>query len=339
MSLAFRARAPLRLSFSGGGTDVSPYPEDHGGVVLSTTIDKYCFATLHPRRDSRFSIHSLDFDVVARYETPRRIRMDGNLDLIKAVVKSLKARSGADLYVHTDAPPGSGLGASSTLVVSLIGVLREWLNRPLTDYEIAELAYKIEREDMAIAGGRQDQYAATFGGFNFIEFNRDTTIVNPLRVRPDVLLELEYRLLLCYVGRTRFSGKIIEKQTANYQSGRKKTVGALEGLKAITYEMKNILLRGRVDALGDLLHQAWEEKKKLEEHISSPEIDQLYRNARRAGALGGKMPGAGGGGYFFFICRANKKHRVAEVVSKWGAQVVSVALSSEGLTAWKAPRR
>lgn len=339
MSFIYRSRAPLRLSFSGGGTDVSPYPEERGGVVLSTTIDKFCFATLHPRRDTRFSIHSLDLDLVARYGSPRRIRLDGNLDLIKAVVKSLRARNGADLYVHTDAPPGSGLGASSTMVVALIGVLREWLNRPLTDYEVAELAYTIERQDMGIAGGRQDQYAATFGGFNFIEFHQDATVVNPLRIRPDVLNELEYRMLLCYVGQTRFSGRIIEKQMDNYRKGRKQTLAALDGLKDITYEMKNALLRGRVDEVGDLLDQAWHYKRNLEEHISNPEIDKLYQRARRAGALGGKLPGAGGGGYFFFVCRSNRKHKVAEVVRKWGAQLVPVSFSASGVTAWKAPRR
>ncbi len=339
MSLLYRARAPLRLSFSGGGTDVSPYPEERGGVVLSTTIDKYCYATLRPRRDARFTIHSHDLNLVARYGSTRVMRLDGHLDLIKAVVKALKARAGADLSIHTDAPPGSGLGASSTLVVALIGVLREWLNRPLTDYEVAELAYRIERQDLHIAGGRQDQYAATFGGFNFIEFHRDTTVVNPLRVRPDVLFELEYRLLLCYLGQTRFSGKIIERQTENYQSGRAETVEALDGLKEITYEMKNALLRGQVDRFGDLLDVAWRHKRNLEEHISSPEIDELYARARRAGALGGKMPGAGGGGYFFFLCGAERKSKVAEVVREGGAQLVPVTFSAQGVTAWKAPRR
>jgi D-glycero-alpha-D-manno-heptose-7-phosphate kinase len=336
---SYRARAPLRLSFSGGGTDVSPYPEERGGVVLSSTIDKYCYATLRPRRDARLTLHAIDLDLVARYEHPRRIRMDGNLDLVKAVVKSFRPRKGADLSMHSDAPPGSGLGASSTLVVALIAVLREWLGRPLTEYEIAERAYKIERQDLGIAGGRQDQYAATFGGFNFIEFHKDTTVVNPLRVAADVILELEYRLLLCYVGRTRFSGSIIERQTAAYQSGRESTVRALDGLKGLTFDMKKALLRGRVDEIGDLLDVAWRHKRDLEDHISTPEVDELYQSARRAGALGGKMPGAGGGGYFFFLCQANRKQRVAEVVRKWGAQLVPVSFSPSGVTAWKTSPR
>jgi len=338
MSLLHRARAPLRLSFCGGGTDVSPYPEERGGVVLSTTIDKYCYATLRPRRDQRLTIRSLDLNLVARYGHPRRIRLDGNLDLIKGVVKAVRPRLGADLSVHSDAPPGSGLGASSTLVVTLLTVLGHWQRRPLTDYEVAELAYRIERQDLGIAGGRQDQYAATFGGFNFIEFHKDVTVVNPLRVRPDVALELEYRLLLCYVGRTRFSGHIIERQTAAYRRGRQATVQALEGLKSITYAMKSALLRGRVDEFADLLDTAWQHKRRLEEHISSPEVDDLYARARRAGALGGKMPGAGGGGYFFFVAAAHRKQQVAEVLRKAGAQLVPVSFSATGAIAWSARR-
>ena len=338
MSLLHRARAPLRLSFCGGGTDVSPYPEQRGGVVLSTTIDKFCYATLRPRRDRRLNIRSLDLGLVARYEHPRRIRLDGNLDLIKGVVRAARPRLGADLSVHTDAPPGSGLGASSTLVVALLTVLGHWQGRARTDYEVAELAYRIERQDLGIAGGRQDQYAATFGGFNFIEFHKDVTVVNPLRVRPDVALELEYRLLLCYVGRTRFSGHIIERQTAAYRRGHPATLQALDGLKSLTFAMKSALLRGRVDELGDLLDAAWQHKRRLEEHISSDELDELYARARRAGALGGKMPGAGGGGYFFFIAAAGRKQRVAEALRRAGAQLVPVSFSTTGAVAWSAPR-
>ena len=247
----FRARAPLRLSFCGGGTDVSPYPEEHGGMVLSATINQYAYASLRPRRDTRLTIASLDYDVVARYDHPRRLKLDGNLDLIKSVVKALKVRRGADLWVHSDAPPGSGLGSSSTLVVALIGVLSEWHQKPLSGYEVAELAYRIERVDLGLAGGRQDQYAAAFGGFNFIEFQGQTTVVNPLRIRPDVLRELEYRMLLCYMGQTRQSARIIERQIASYVGGRRKTIEALGRLKRETLEMKQALLLGDIDGMGE----------------------------------------------------------------------------------------
>jgi D-glycero-alpha-D-manno-heptose-7-phosphate kinase len=338
-ALYFRARAPLRISLCGGGTDVSPYPEEHGGMVLSATINQYAYASLRPRRDSRLTLASLDYDVVARYDHPRRLRLDGNLDLIKAVVRAFKVRRGADLWVHSDAPPGSGLGSSSTLVVALIGVMSEWLGRPLSGYEVAELAYRIERLDLGLAGGRQDQYAAAFGGFNFIEFLGDTTVVNPLRIRPDVLNELEYRLLLCYMGQTRQSAKIIERQTAAYRAGRVAVVQALHRLREETLEMKKALLLGRVDALGELLHQAWEAKKKLDDNISNSHVDRLYQLARREGAIGGKMPGAGGGGYFLLLARFDRKHRVAAALEKHGGQVVPFQFERRGLVTWSSGAR
>ena len=293
-ALYYRARAPLRLSFCGGGTDVSPYPEEHGGMVLSATINQYAYASLRPRRDSRFTLASLDYDVVAKYDHPARMRLDGNLDLIKAVVRAFRVKRGADLWAHSDAPPGSGLGSSSTLVVALIGVMGEWLGRSQSSYEVAELAYRVERVDLALAGGRQDQYAAAFGGFNFIEFHRDSTLVNPLRVRQDVIAELEYRLLLCYMGQTRQSADIIERQVASYRERRRPTVDALHRLKADTLEMKRALLVGDIDAMGELLHEAWEHKKRLDRAISNSRVDRLYLLARQEGAIGGKMPGAPG---------------------------------------------
>lgn len=334
-----RARAPLRLSFCGGGTDVSPYPEEHGGMVLSATINQYAYASLRPRRDSKLTLASLDYDIVARYDHPRRIRFDGSLDLIKAVVRAMKVKRGADLWVHSDAPPGSGLGSSSTLVVALIGVIGQWLGRPLESYEVAELAYRIERVDMKLAGGRQDQYAAAFGGFNFIEFLGDQTIVTPLRIRRDVLQEIEYRLLLCYMGQTRQSAKIIDRQTAAYRSGKKPVVQALHRLKQETLEMKRALLLGDVDGMGELLHEAWENKKRLDEAISTSHVDKLYQLARREGAIGGKMPGAGGGGYFLLLTRFDRKHRVAAVLEKHGGQVVPFQFESRGLMSWSSRAR
>ena len=336
--LYFRARAPLRLSFCGGGTDVSPYPEEHGGRVLSATINQYATATLKPRRDTRLTLSSLDYDLLVKYDHPRRMKLDGHLDLIKAAVRALRVRRGADLWVHSDAPPGSGLGSSSTLVVALIGALSEWQQRPLTAYEVAELAYRIERVDLALAGGRQDQYAAAFGGFNFIEFEGGTTVVNPLRIPPPVLHELEYRLLLCYMGQTRQSAKIIERQVASYTHGRKETIGALDELKRHTLEMKKALLLGEIDAFGELLHQAWEHKKRLDQDISNSHIDRLYQLARREGAIGGKMPGAGGGGYFLFLTRFDRKHRVAAALKRHGGQVVPFQFESRGLLAWSSAR-
>jgi len=336
MSLLVRARAPLRLSFGGGGTDVSPYPEERGGVVLSTTIDKFAYATVKPRRDTKFDIHSIDFDRTARYAHVRRLPFDGDLDLIKAVVRRFKPRRGASLVIHSDAPPGSGLGSSSTLVVALVAALREWLGKPLTAYEVAELAYAIERVDLGIAGGRQDQYAASFGGFNFIEFQKDATIVNPLRVPDSALRELEYRLLLCYLKQTRASADIITRQRASYVARKRGVVRALDALRAKTYEMKRALLLGDIDGFGGILHEAWLAKKKLDAGISTDPVDALYEKARRAGAIGGKMPGAGGGGYFLVLCQADRRHDVAKAMETAGGQLVPFAFTHEGVTAWTA---
>jgi D-glycero-alpha-D-manno-heptose-7-phosphate kinase len=307
--------------------------------VLSATINQYAYASLRPRRDSRLTLASLDYDMSAKYDHPRRVRFDGQLDLLKAAVKALKVRHGLDLWVHSDAPPGSGLGSSSTMMVSLIGVLSEWQRRPLSGYEAAELAFRVERVDLGLAGGRQDQYAAAFGGFNFIEFHADGTVVNPLRIRPDVWRELEYRLLLCYMGQTRQSARIIERQTAAYVGGKKTTVLALHRLKAQTLEMKKALLLGDLDAMGELLHQAWEQKKRLEDSVSNAHVDRLYRLARREGAIGGKMPGAGGGGYFLLLTRFDKKHRVAAALEKHGAQAVPFQFEPRGLMTWSAGGR
>jgi D-glycero-alpha-D-manno-heptose-7-phosphate kinase len=333
-----RSRAPLRLSFCGGGTDVSPYPEERGGVVLSTTIDKYAYASLEPRRDARFAIHSLDFDMVAKYPHARKIALDGNLDLIKGVVRAFHPKKGADLYVHSDAPPGSGLGSSSTMAVAVVAALKAWLGRKLSSYDMAELAYRIERVDLGIAGGRQDQYAATFGGFNFIEFHKDSTVVNPLRIAPDTLHELEYRMVLAYLRQTRASANIIERQRRSYEAGKKEVVRALDELKALTHEMKRLLLLGKIDAFGEALHEAWLSKKHLDAAITTDPVDALYERARKAGAIGGKMPGAGGGGYFVFLCRAHARAKVAQALEGAGAQVVPFAFTPDGVTTWGAER-
>jgi len=334
----FRARAPLRISFCGGGTDVSPYPEEHGGLVLSATINQYAYASLRPRRDRRWTLSSLDYDMLVRYPHSRAMRLDGNLDLIKACVQALSVPRGADLWVHSDAPPGSGLGSSSTLVVALIGVLAEWKGDSLQGYELAELAYRIEREDLGLAGGRQDQYAAAFGGVNFIEFGADSTVVNPLRIPQNLILELEERLLLCYMGQTRQSAKIIERQMASYRAGKRATVRALEELKGQTLEMKKALLLGDLDVFGRLLHEAWEKKKRLDPGISTGQLDEVYQAARKAGAVGGKITGAGGGGYFLFLTRFDRKHEVAAALKARGGQLVPFQFERRGLQSWSSAR-
>ena len=334
--MIIRSKAPLRISFAGGGTDVPPYPEERGGAVLSTTINKYAWATLITRKDSTINVKSLDYDIVAKYHTDQKLFYDGELDLVKAVINTVGAKEGLDLFMHSDAPPGSGLGSSSTVVVALVGLFQKWLNKPLTDYDIAELAFKIERKDLGIKGGKQDQYAATFGGFNYIEFHKDTTIVNPLRIKRNILNELEYSLLLCYTGKTRLSANILSEQIDKYVKKEKKSIEALDEIKAICGDMKNALLKGHLGEFGELLHKGWVHKKKLASNISNPEIDKLYDTARKNGAVGGKILGAGGGGYLLLFCDFDKKHIIAEKLENLGGQIVDFGFDFKGLQSWSA---
>jgi D-glycero-alpha-D-manno-heptose-7-phosphate kinase len=335
--MIFRSRTPLRISFAGGGTDISPYMEQQGGVVLSATIDKFAYGSLRLRKDKNITVQSLDYDIVAKYKLGDDLNYNGELDLVKAVVKNMDNGygQGLDFFIHCDAPPGSGLGSSSTMVVTLIGLIKHWQRLPLTNYQIAELAYHIEREELGIQGGMQDQYAAVFGGFNLIEFGPSTVIVNPLRVEPQVIYELEYNLLLCYTGQTRLSANIINTQVRAYEEKIPTVLDAMDKLKEITIEMKNALLQGRLHDFGQFLDYAWNNKKKMAKQITDSRIDALYETARKHGALGGKISGAGGGGYLILYCEFDNKHIIAEKLEEQGAQVVKFAFVPHGLQTWQ----
>jgi D-glycero-alpha-D-manno-heptose-7-phosphate kinase len=331
-----RARAPLRVSFAGGGTDVPPYPAEEGGLVLSATINRYAYGTLRPRQDRQIGIQSLDLDVVASIAL-EDARPDGDrLDLIKAAIQKLAADSphGFDLFLHSAAPPGSGLGSSSAVVVTLVGLLSAHMNLPLTDYEKARLAYTVERQDLGLKGGTQDQYAAVFGGFNFMEFRADEVIVNPLRIRSETINELEYNFLLCFTGATRVSDHIIDDQMGRYQSQESSTMDGLSMQKELAVAMKDALLQDNLNEFGGLLDRAWNAKKQMSPRISNDHIDQLYAAAKDNGALGGKVTGAGGGGYMLLYCRYDTKHKVREVLAELGAEAVDFQFDHTGLTTW-----
>jgi D-glycero-alpha-D-manno-heptose-7-phosphate kinase len=337
--MIIRGKAPLRIGFGGGGTDISPYPEERGGMTLSTTIDMYTYATLVPRKDKQITAKSLDYDTVINYHADSDTEYNGELDLVKAATKVMKIEAGCELFLHSDSPVGSGLGTSSALVVALIGVLKHWKNIPLTLYETAELAYYIERVELQIKGGKQDQYAATFGGFNFIEYTGTRTIVNPLRIREDILNELEYRLLLCYTGKRKLNAGIIEEQVSNYKQGRKEVVKSLDEVKELAIAMKNAILLGQIDEFGHLLHEGWRCKKKFSTKITDPKIDELYEVARKNGAIGGKLLGAGGGGYLLLLCEFDKRHVVAEQLTRLGGKVTSPSFNFSGLQTWEVGKR
>jgi D-glycero-alpha-D-manno-heptose-7-phosphate kinase len=332
--MLIRSKAPLRVSFAGGGTDVSPYPEERGGCVISATINKYAYCTLRPRQDDKIGVTSLDYDTTAEFRKDQEFVFDGKLDLIKAAIGSFKAPTGFDLFIHCDAPPGSGLGASSAIVVAMVGAMKHWLNMPMSEYDIAETAFTIEREKLGIKGGRQDQYAAAFGGFNFIEFAKNRTVVNPLRIKEDIIDELQYRLLMCYTGRTRMSSNIIQEQVKGFVDRNVAVVEALDATKDLAIEMKNALLMGRLDEVGKLMHRGWMEKKKFAGGVSDDHINAIYDAAMSTGALGGKITGAGGGGYMIFLCEFEKRHLVARQLEEAGAVVSSFAFDPRGLRTW-----
>lgn len=333
-----RAKAPLRLSFAGGGTDVPPFPSQEGGLVLNATINRYAYATLRPREDDEIGLESLDLGLAVRYAADDPLPFNGELDLFKAAIRKLwdPTVGGFDLFVRSSAQPGSGLGLSSTVMVAMIGVLKEYQRIPLTDYEIAEHAYVLEREDLGQSGGLQDQYAATFGGFNFIEFFGDHVVVNPLRVRPDTVNELEHNLLLCYTGATHVSDGIIADQTERFVTGDTETVEGLRLQKALAIEMKHALLQGRLLDFAELLGEAWRQKKRLSPRIATSFIDEAYEEALKHGAVSGKVTGAGGGGYMLFYCDYRRKHRVAEALTRMGASVADFGFDFNGLTTWRA---
>jgi D-glycero-alpha-D-manno-heptose-7-phosphate kinase len=346
--ITVRTKAPLRISFGGGGTDIPPYTHERGGVVLNTTINKYAYCALRSSEKNEISVTSLDYDIVAKYHSDKDLMYNGELDLVKAAIRRLRSSelshghrslNNLKLFLHSDAPPGSGLGSSSTMAVALIGAMAHWLKLPLTNYELAELAYEIERKDLKIEGGYQDQYAASFGGFNFIEFKGDTIIVNPLKIRRSILNEFEYNLLLCYTGSTRLSANIIKDQVGGFVQRKSSVVDALDETKKLAIDMKEAILQGDLTEFGELLHKAWLHKKNFSSKISNPVINKMYEEARKAGALGGKLLGAGGGGYFIFYCDFEKVNKVAETLENLKGEIVDFSFETRGLQAWESKNK
>jgi len=333
-----RSRAPLRISFGGGGTDVSPYCDERGGRVLNATINRYAYVTLVPNDTGRVRLHSLDYDQTVEYESDAAVpEYDNTMDLAKGVIRHLRVdelRDGFDLYTHTDCPPGSGLGASSTMVVAMMGAFDAWLKLGLSPYELASAAFQIERVDLKIHGGRQDQYTAAFGGFNFMEFEGGKVLVNPRRISRDAIAELEYSLVLAYTGSSRHSSKIIETQMQNYTAGDGAAIEAMDQTKALATTLKEELLRGNYRGFGELLHEAWMQKKQMSDCISNPTIERLYEAARGAGALGGKISGAGGGGFMYFFTQFDRRHQVEEALRAEGADVVYFGFTEEAVRTW-----
>jgi len=338
--MIYRSKAPLRLGLAGGGTDVSPYSDEFGGAILNATISLYAYATIEPVDEDKIFIRAADRNEEQQFNWNASLPIDGTLDLAKGVYNRIQKDYNLPIKnfritTYVDAPAGSGLGTSSTLVVAILGAFAEMLRLPLGDYDIAHYAYEIERKDLNLAGGKQDQYAATFGGVNFMEFlNDDQVIVNPLRIRQEYLDELENNLVLYFTSTSRESATIIKEQQKNVLQKNEKSIEAMHHLKQQSQMMKEALLKGRLHEIGEILDYGFQQKRQMAANISNDQLDEIYEAAKKAGASGGKISGAGGGGFMFFYCPANTRYNVIDALKKFGGEIKPYQFTKHGLRTW-----
>lgn len=338
--MIYRSKAQLRIGLAGGGTDVSPYCDIYGGSILNATISLYAHANIELTNDNTITIEAADRNETASYEKTDMLIIDGKFDLVKGAYNHIVKKfgpvpSGFKITTYVDAPAGSGLGSSSTLMVAIIGAFSEWLQLPLGEYDIAHTAFVVEREELNMAGGKQDQYAATFGGVNFMEFYEDNrVIVNPLRIKSKILFELSNNLVLFFTSTSRLSSTIIEAQSENVKKKDEKSLEAMHQLKKQAIMMKEALLKGRVDEIGPILDYGFRFKKQMASGISNNLIDNIYDVALRHGATGGKVSGAGGGGFMMFYCPGNTRYPVIKALNDFGGEFRRYQITDHGLVTW-----
>jgi D-glycero-alpha-D-manno-heptose-7-phosphate kinase len=340
-----RSRAPLRLGLGGGGTDLASYADVHGGVVLSATIDRYAYAhlTLEPSGDIYFKAD----DLMTEERLPLGLNFDiqSGLCLHRAVYRHMMVTYNdcralpMTITTTIDVPAGSGLGASSALTVALIEAFAHAMQLPLGPYDIARLAFDIERRQLGMAGGMQDQYAAAFGGFNFIEFLKGATgvIVNPLRLRRDVLNEFESALVICFSGQSRQSADIIRQQVGGIAGMDHATLAAMHRIKHHAHAMKGCILSGDIKGMAEILRQSWLSKKQTAAAISTSAVDGLLDTAMAAGAWAGKVSGAGGGGFIMLLADPERRLSLIRALNATGGEASAVKLTFDGAEAWTVP--
>jgi D-glycero-alpha-D-manno-heptose-7-phosphate kinase len=341
-NMIIRARAPLRLGLAGGGTDVSPFCDIYGGYVLNAAIDRYAYAVIETLEEPLVRFIATDQQVEKVMPCAASYVLDGKLDLHAAVYNHMIEHYNGGRAIamqfstFCDAPVGSGLGSSSTLVVAMIRAFVELLNLPLDDYTIALLAFRIERVECGLQGGRQDQYSATFGGFNFMEFYADDrAVINPLRIKSWIICELEASLVLFFTGVSRESAKIIADQSGNVKAGVVGAVQAMHGIKHEALVMKECLLRGDFSGFVESMRQGWENKKSSAKSVSNPYLDEIYDAAIASGALAGKISGAGGGGFMLFFVPTERRMEVIRTLSLFDGQISNCHFTKYGTQAWR----
>jgi D-glycero-alpha-D-manno-heptose-7-phosphate kinase len=339
--MIIRSKAPLRLGLAGGGSDVSPYSDIYGGLILNATINLYAYCTIEETDDSQITICGYDSNCFKKFPLMETLEIDGEANLIKGVynrvMKDFGYRGNAfKITTYNDAPAGSGLGTSSTMVVCILKCFVEWMSLPLGDYEIARLAYEIERRDLGLSGGKQDQYAAAFGGFNYMEFLKDDmVIVNPLKMKRWIIDELEASMVLYFTGRSRESANIINEQRSNTSKGNNEAIEAMHVIKQTAVDTKLALLKGDINGFAEILRIGWENKKKMANQISNPVIQQAMDVAMAAGAKAGKISGAGGGGFIMFVVEPTRKKEVINALGELDGFVMPFQFSEGGAHGWK----
>lgn len=339
--MIIRSKAPLRLGLAGGGSDVSPYSDIYGGLILNATINLYTYCTIEETHDGFITINSDDAKCYKSYPTASFLNIDGEANLIKGVYNrvirdfNITPRS-FRITTYNDAPAGSGLGTSSSMVVCILKAFIEWFSLPLGDYEASRLAYEIERKDLNLSGGKQDQYAAAFGGFNFMEFlKNDLIIVNPLKIKRWIVDELEASMVLYFTGASRSSAAIINQQKKNTSEGNKTAIEAMHKIKQSATDMKLALLKGDMREFARILGEGWENKKKMADAITNPSIQEVFDIAMPAGALAGKVSGAGGGGFVMLMVDPTRKKEVINALKQLNGFVMPFQFTEGGAHGWK----
>ncbi|MFX1569946.1 MAG: GHMP kinase [Promethearchaeota archaeon] len=331
-----RSKAPFRVSFGGGGTDMAPYCIEHGGCVISTTIDRHVYITLKPRDDNRVHIFSNNLNKEFEFNIGDS-DYSSEFELFKGIINVLEVKEGLDLIINSELPAGSGMGGSSSLSVALIGALNKHYNLGLSRHEIAQHAYDIERIELKQKGGYQDQFAAAYGGFNFIKFTEEVSVI-PINASEEMINELQYRMILCYVGGSHFSSDIQDEVLKGYKVETKSYIEAMQDLKDVAHSMKEIVESNNLNKLnefGELLHKGWLAKKSLSSKISNKNIENFYLTSRKFGVLGGKLLGAGGGGHLLLFSEPNQKFKVIQELEKIGGKIVNFHFNPKGLEVWK----
>ncbi|MFX1363436.1 MAG: GHMP kinase [Promethearchaeota archaeon] len=334
--MIIRSKAPFRISFGGGGTDMAPYCIEHGGCVISTTIDRHIYITLKPRKDKKIRIYSLNLRKEYIFEIGDK-DYSTDFELFKGIINVLNVDDGLDIFIFSELPAGSGMGGSSSLSVALIGALNRYYNKGFSKHEIAQKAYDIERIELKQKGGYQDQFAAAYGGLNFIEFS-DTVKVIPIDISAEMLNELQFCLILCYIGGSHFSSDIQDEVLKGYEIEKKSFVEAMQDLKYVAHSMRDIVESNnlnKINEFGDLLHKGWIAKKSLSSKISNKDIENFYLTSRKFGVLGGKLLGAGGGGHLLLFSDPNQKFKVIQELEKIGGKIVNFHFNPNGLEVWE----